>query len=104
MDQIWRNILSIDSLSCNVALVLLSKQNIISYFHFSYFHILTFSWNKMSGNFVTEADLEEARKNRQAEWERVRKPDDPEEAPEETYDHRSLFERLEEHKRVKVNI
>ena len=58
----------------------------------------------MSGNFVTEADLEEARKNRQAEWERVRKPDDPEEAPEETYDHRSLFERLEEHKRVKVNI
>jgi hypothetical protein len=58
----------------------------------------------MSGNFVTEADLEEARKNRQAEWERVRKADDPEEAPEETYDHRSLFERLEEHKRVKVNI
>ena len=57
----------------------------------------------MSGNFVTEADLEEARKNRQAEWERVRKADDPEEAPEETYDHRSLFERLEEHKRVKVN-
>ena len=58
----------------------------------------------MSGNFVTEADLEEARKNRQAEWERVRKPDDPEEAPEETYDHRSLFERLEEHKRAKVYI
>ena len=56
---------------------------------------------KMS-NFVSEADLEEARKNRQAEWERVRKADDPEEAPEEEYDHRSLFERLEENRRVKV--
>merc|ERR1712173_134309 len=34
-------------------------------------------------------------------WERVRKPDDPKEAPEEQYDHRSLFERLEENKRTK---
>merc|ERR1739844_98443 len=49
----------------------------------------------------SEADLEEARKNRQEEWERVRKPDDPKEAPEEQYDHRSLFERLEENKRTK---
>ena len=56
----------------------------------------------MSRNFVSEADLEEARKNRQEEWERVRKPDDPKEAPEEQYDHRSLFERLEENKRTKV--
>jgi len=41
----------------------------------------------MSRNFVSEAELEEAKKNRQKEWERVRKPDDPEEAPEEEYDH-----------------
>merc|ERR1719213_691272 len=56
---------------------------------------------KMSRNFVSEADLEEAKKNRQEERERVRKPDDPKEAPEEQYDHRSLFERLEENKRTK---
>ena len=56
----------------------------------------------MSRSFVSEAEIEEAKKNRQEEWERVRKPDDPKEAPEEVYDHRSLFERLEENKRTKV--
>lgn len=38
---------------------------------------------------------------RQEEWEKVRKADEPKEAPEEEYDSRSLFERLEENKRVK---
>ena len=47
----------------------------------------------MSSGFVKEADLEEARKKRQEEWDKVRKPDEPEVAPEEPYDHRSLFER-----------
>lgn len=28
--------------------------------------------------FVTEAELEERRKRRQEEWEKVRKPEDPE--------------------------
>lgn len=31
----------------------------------------------MSSGFVTEAELEEARRVRQEEWERVRKPDQP---------------------------
>merc|ERR1739848_104669 len=35
------------------------------------------------------------------EWEKVRKAEDPKDAPEEPYDHRSLFERLEENKRAK---
>uniref|UniRef100_A0A3Q3XN91 FAM192A/Fyv6 N-terminal domain-containing protein n=1 Tax=Mola mola TaxID=94237 RepID=A0A3Q3XN91_MOLML len=44
------------------------------------------------------AELDEKRKKRQEEWEKVRKPDDPKEAPEEEYDPRSLFERLQEQK------
>uniref|UniRef100_A0A8C6SP08 Proteasome activator subunit 3 interacting protein 1 n=1 Tax=Neogobius melanostomus TaxID=47308 RepID=A0A8C6SP08_9GOBI len=52
----------------------------------------------LSRKFVTEAELDEKRKKRQEEWEKVRKPDDPEEAPEEVYDPRSLFERLQEQK------
>ena len=55
----------------------------------------------MSSGFIRETDLEEARKKRQEEWEKVRKADEPEEAPEEPYDSRSLFERLEENKRKK---
>ncbi|KAK8765363.1 hypothetical protein V5799_032028 [Amblyomma americanum] len=47
-------------------------------------------------SFVSENELEERRKKRQEEWEKVRKQDDPVEAPEEEYDPRSLFERLEE--------
>jgi len=46
-----------------------------------------------SHNFVTEKELEEERKRRQEEWERVRKPDEPEEAPEPE-DRRPLYERL----------
>ncbi|XP_045893084.1 PSME3-interacting protein isoform X1 [Micropterus dolomieu] len=52
----------------------------------------------LSRKFVSEAELEEKRKKRQEEWEKVRKPDDPEDAPEEAYDPRSLFERLQEQK------
>ncbi|XP_035532944.1 PSME3-interacting protein isoform X1 [Morone saxatilis] len=52
----------------------------------------------LSRKFVTEAELDEQRKKRQEEWEKVRKPDDPEQAPEEEYDPRSLFERLQEQK------
>ena len=49
-------------------------------------------------SFVSEAEIEAIRKKRQEEWEKVRKPEDPEEAPEEEYDPRSLFERLQEQK------
>ncbi|PSN42858.1 hypothetical protein C0J52_16196 [Blattella germanica] len=52
----------------------------------------------MSSGFISEAELAEQRRIRQEEWEKVRKPDQPEECPEEEYDHRSLFERLEEQK------
>lgn len=55
----------------------------------------------MSSGFVSENSLEEARQKRQDEWEKVRKAEDPKDVPEEPYDHRSLFERLEENKRVK---
>lgn len=48
--------------------------------------------------FVSEAELDERRKRRQEEWEKVRKPEDPEECPEEAYDPRSLYERLQEQK------
>lgn len=49
-------------------------------------------------SFVSEAELEERRQKRQEEWEKVRKPEDPVDAPEEEYDPRSLFERLQEQK------
>ncbi|XP_078741147.1 PSME3-interacting protein [Lampetra fluviatilis] len=52
----------------------------------------------MKSRFVSEAALEEKRKQRQSEWERVRQPEDPAECPEEEYDARSLFERLQEQK------
>jgi hypothetical protein len=42
----------------------------------------------MSSGFVTENEIEERRKQRQEEWERVRKEDQPKEAPEEPYDGR----------------
>ncbi|KAF6718878.1 Protein FAM192A [Oryzias melastigma] len=52
----------------------------------------------LSRKFVSETELDEKRKKRQEEWEKVRKPEDPEEVPEEAYDPRSLFERLQEQK------
>ena len=55
----------------------------------------------MASGFVTEAELEERKKVRQEEWEKVRKPEDPEAAPEEPVDNRSLWARLEEQKQKK---
>nr|CAI5845994.1 unnamed protein product [Callosobruchus analis] len=52
----------------------------------------------MSSGFITESEAAEIRKRRQEEWERVRKADDPIERPEEPYDPRSLYERLQEQK------
>ena len=52
-------------------------------------------------SFVSEEELDDKRKKRQEEWEKVRKPDDPEEAPEEAYDGRPLFYKLQEQKMKK---
>ncbi|KAM9808287.1 PSME3-interacting protein [Neosynchiropus ocellatus] len=52
----------------------------------------------LSRKFVSQSELDEKRKKRQEEWEKVRKPEDPKEAPEEVYDPRSLYERLQEQK------
>ena len=42
----------------------------------------------MSSGFVTENEIEERRKHRQEEWDRVRKEDEPKQVPEEPYDSR----------------
>ncbi|KAK6630064.1 hypothetical protein RUM44_005462 [Polyplax serrata] len=55
----------------------------------------------MSSGFISESELAEKRRIRQEEWEKVRQPNQPMEAPEEVYDRRSLFERLEEQKQKK---
>lgn len=55
----------------------------------------------MSSGFITENEIAEARKKKQEEWERVRKADDPIEVPEQPYDSRSLYERLQEQKQRK---
>lgn len=47
-------------------------------------------------SFISESELEENRRRRQEEWEKVRNPDQPLDAPEEEYDPRSLYERLQE--------
>ncbi|XP_020278062.1 protein FAM192A isoform X2 [Pseudomyrmex gracilis] len=52
----------------------------------------------MSSGFISEAEIAEQRRLRQEEWERVRTADQPLEAPEEPYDPRSLYERLQEQK------
>lgn len=39
----------------------------------------------LSRKFVSEAELDEKRKKRQEEWEKVRKPDDPEGKNASTY-------------------
>lgn len=51
--------------------------------------------------FVNEGKLDEERKKRQAEWERVRNKDDPVEAPPEVFDNRSLFDKLKEQHELK---
>ncbi|CAK8685223.1 unnamed protein product [Clavelina lepadiformis] len=48
--------------------------------------------------FISENQLDEQRKKRQEEWEKVRKADDPIDVPEEEYDPRSLYDRLQEQK------
>ncbi|CAH0551862.1 unnamed protein product [Brassicogethes aeneus] len=55
----------------------------------------------MSSGFITESEAVDVRKRRQEEWERVRKAEDPLERPEEAYDNRSLFEKLQEQKQKK---
>ncbi|VVC33146.1 FAM192A/Fyv6, N-terminal [Cinara cedri] len=55
----------------------------------------------MSSGFVTETELAERRRIRQEEWDKVRTAEQPLEVPEEQYDHRSLFDRLEEQRRKK---
>uniref|UniRef100_A0A2R5LLP8 Putative nefa-interacting nuclear protein nip30 n=1 Tax=Ornithodoros turicata TaxID=34597 RepID=A0A2R5LLP8_9ACAR len=52
-------------------------------------------------SFVSEAEIEEKKKKRQEEWEKVRNAEDPVEAPEEDYDPRSLYDRLQEQKMKK---
>ncbi|CAG9820354.1 unnamed protein product [Phaedon cochleariae] len=52
----------------------------------------------MSSGFITESEAAEIRKTRQEEWEKVRKPSDPLVRPEEQYDNRSLFEKLQDQK------
>lgn len=51
--------------------------------------------------FVTEAEVEEKRKKRQEEWEKVRQPHQPIEAPEEVVETRSLYEQLQAQKDAK---
>ncbi|VDO94654.1 unnamed protein product [Soboliphyme baturini] len=46
--------------------------------------------------FVTQAEIEEERKRRQEEWEKVRQPGQPKEAPDPDYDPRPLYVRLKE--------
>ncbi|KAK2576988.1 hypothetical protein KPH14_011950 [Odynerus spinipes] len=52
----------------------------------------------MSSGFISEAEIAEQRRIRQEEWDRVRTADQPLEPPEESYDPRSLYERLQEQK------
>jgi Skp family chaperone for outer membrane proteins len=52
--------------------------------------------------FVSEADVEESKRKRQEEWEKVRQPNQPIEAPpEQTEDMRCLYDRLQEQKDIK---
>ncbi|KAL8570143.1 hypothetical protein ACOMHN_033821 [Nucella lapillus] len=46
--------------------------------------------------FETQEEVEEKKRTRQEQWEKVRKPDDPEDCPEE--ETRSLFQQLEDNK------
>ncbi|KAK7505325.1 hypothetical protein BaRGS_00003487 [Batillaria attramentaria] len=49
--------------------------------------------------FETQGEVDEKRKKRQEEWEKVRKPDDPLEAPEE--ETRSLWQQLQDNQEAK---
>ncbi|XP_022094487.1 protein FAM192A-like [Acanthaster planci] len=52
-------------------------------------------------SFVSETELEDKRRQRQEEWEKVRTADQPLECPEEDNDPRSLYEKLQEQKEKK---
>jgi hypothetical protein len=52
-------------------------------------------------DFISEDKIDEERKLRQAEWERVRKPSDPVEAPAEVFDNRTLYDKLKEQHDIK---
>ena len=52
-------------------------------------------------SFEAEGKLDEDRKRRQAEWERVRKPSDPVEAPADVFDNRTLYDKLKEQHEIK---
>ena len=52
-------------------------------------------------SFVGEGKVDEENKRRQAEWERVRKPSDPVEAPAEVFDNRTLYDKLKEQHEIK---
>ncbi|ESO98264.1 hypothetical protein LOTGIDRAFT_231362 [Lottia gigantea] len=66
---------------------------------------MSFGGNKPSSSgfefkkFESAEEVEEKKKKRQEEWEKVRRPDQPLECPEE--DTRTLFEQLEEQKQAK---
>jgi len=52
--------------------------------------------------FVSESEVEERKRQRQEEWEKVRQPHQPVDAPpEEPVDNRSLYDRLQEQKNMK---
>ncbi|EDQ92839.1 uncharacterized protein MONBRDRAFT_22011 [Monosiga brevicollis MX1] len=51
--------------------------------------------------FVSADEVEEVRRKRQEEWEKIRKPSDPLQRPEQPYEHRSLFEQLQANKAQK---
>ncbi|KPJ20748.1 Protein FAM192A [Papilio xuthus] len=55
----------------------------------------------MSSGFISESEILEARRRRQEEWDKVRTEDQPKEAPEEAYDTRPLYHRLEEQRMKK---
>lgn len=56
----------------------------------------------MSGvSFVSENEIEDVRKKKQEEWEKVRKESDPIECPEPVHDNKTLYERLQEQKQKK---
>ncbi|XP_028029458.1 PSME3-interacting protein [Bombyx mandarina] len=55
----------------------------------------------MSSGFISESEILESRRRRQEEWDKVRTEDQPREAPEEEYDSRPLFQRLEEQRMKK---
>ncbi|XP_052819017.1 PSME3-interacting protein-like [Mya arenaria] len=61
---------------------------------------MSFSASSISGlgvkKFESQTEVDEKKRLRQEEWEKVRKPDDPEVFPEEPVDNRCLYDKLEE--------